>query len=324
MVQDHDGSHIKGLIMNYFHHFYPSLLKLPGFLVEFITPIIKVCREGRGMPWLWQPASFEGAACQEQLCLVRIGMQWVCNGSAGACQHWLPAGRQLLLCDMSICQFTSCARPCQLLPCMQATKGKESISFYTLPEYEEWRESHNTRGWTIKYYKVDLHGGVARGAGNEPAGTPRQASCQSCSNAVHRMYMGRRVLAEPVHHLATNACSGGCNPCSHCSLTRSVPISLHPAPPPKQGLGTSTAAEAKQYFANIQSHRKEFVWDGAHCCYCPCLFYLLLLRLPGYCRQHACLSPLPALNCRKPTPASLPTNVLASCPGCNKQFSSLA
>ncbi len=42
--QDHDGSHIKGLIMNYFHHFYPSLLKLPGFLVEFITPIIKVGR----------------------------------------------------------------------------------------------------------------------------------------------------------------------------------------------------------------------------------------------------------------------------------------
>ena len=40
--QDHDGSHIKGLIMNFFHHFYPSLLRLPSFLVEFITPIIKV------------------------------------------------------------------------------------------------------------------------------------------------------------------------------------------------------------------------------------------------------------------------------------------
>ena len=40
--QDHDGSHIKGLIMNFFHHFYPSLLKLPGFLLEFITPIVKV------------------------------------------------------------------------------------------------------------------------------------------------------------------------------------------------------------------------------------------------------------------------------------------
>ena len=45
--QDHDGSHIKGLIMNFFHHFYPSLLKVPGFLIEFITPIIKV-RAGAG------------------------------------------------------------------------------------------------------------------------------------------------------------------------------------------------------------------------------------------------------------------------------------
>jgi hypothetical protein len=41
-LQDHDGSHIKGLIMNFLHTFYPSLLKVPGFLVEFITPIIKV------------------------------------------------------------------------------------------------------------------------------------------------------------------------------------------------------------------------------------------------------------------------------------------
>jgi DNA gyrase/topoisomerase IV subunit B len=41
--QDQDGSHIKGLIMNYLHHFYPSLLQVPGFLVEFITPIVKVC-----------------------------------------------------------------------------------------------------------------------------------------------------------------------------------------------------------------------------------------------------------------------------------------
>jgi DNA topoisomerase-2 len=40
--QDQDGSHIKGLIMNYLHHFYPSLLQIPGFLVEFITPIVKV------------------------------------------------------------------------------------------------------------------------------------------------------------------------------------------------------------------------------------------------------------------------------------------
>eukprot|EP00760_Papus_ankaliazontas_P017914 PhM_4_TR17398/c1_g1_i1/m.85683/K03164/TOP2; DNA topoisomerase II len=39
--QDHDGSHIKGLIVNLIHHFWPSLTKLPGFLTQFITPIVK-------------------------------------------------------------------------------------------------------------------------------------------------------------------------------------------------------------------------------------------------------------------------------------------
>jgi DNA topoisomerase-2 len=40
--QDHDGSHIKGLIINLLDHFWPSLMKIPGFLLEFITPIVKV------------------------------------------------------------------------------------------------------------------------------------------------------------------------------------------------------------------------------------------------------------------------------------------
>jgi DNA topoisomerase-2 len=73
--QDHDGSHIKGLIINFFDHFWPSLLKIPGFLCEFITPIVK------------------------------------------------------------------------------CTKKKQEHCFYTIPEYEQWRENHDTRGWTIKYYK---------------------------------------------------------------------------------------------------------------------------------------------------------------------------
>lgn len=40
--QDHDGSHIKGLLINFLQVQYPSLLKIPGFLMEFITPIVKV------------------------------------------------------------------------------------------------------------------------------------------------------------------------------------------------------------------------------------------------------------------------------------------
>ncbi len=76
--QDHDGSHIKGLILNFFDHYYPELLKREGFMKEFITPIVK------------------------------------------------------------------------------AKKGKNSISFYTIPEYEKWkRENDDGKGWTIKYYKVD-------------------------------------------------------------------------------------------------------------------------------------------------------------------------
>ncbi|KAF9977382.1 DNA topoisomerase 2 [Actinomortierella ambigua] len=73
--QDHDGSHIKGLLINFLDHYYPSLLKIPGFLHEFITPIVKV------------------------------------------------------------------------------TKGNQSHSFFTIPEYQAWCEANNTRGWKIKYYK---------------------------------------------------------------------------------------------------------------------------------------------------------------------------
>ena len=45
--QDHDGSHIKGLIMNFFHHFWPNLFRTRGFIREFVTPIIKVTRKSK-------------------------------------------------------------------------------------------------------------------------------------------------------------------------------------------------------------------------------------------------------------------------------------
>ena len=39
---DHNGSHIKGLLINFLDHHYPSLLKIPNFLVEFAISIIQV------------------------------------------------------------------------------------------------------------------------------------------------------------------------------------------------------------------------------------------------------------------------------------------
>ena len=42
--QDVDGSHIKGLILNFIDYFWPSLLNRPGFLQQFITPIVKATK----------------------------------------------------------------------------------------------------------------------------------------------------------------------------------------------------------------------------------------------------------------------------------------
>ncbi|CAJ0604912.1 unnamed protein product [Cylicocyclus nassatus] len=73
--QDQDGSHIKGLVINFIHHNWPSLIQR-NFVEEFITPIVK------------------------------------------------------------------------------ASKGKEELSFFSIPEYNEWR--NNTENWKtfkIKYYK---------------------------------------------------------------------------------------------------------------------------------------------------------------------------
>lgn len=53
--QDADGSHIKGLVINFFRHFWPSLLKPAKdcpeekpFLSSFITPLIKATSKKRG------------------------------------------------------------------------------------------------------------------------------------------------------------------------------------------------------------------------------------------------------------------------------------
>lgn len=73
--QDQDGSHIKGLIVNFIHHNWPSLIKMP-FLEVFITPIVK------------------------------------------------------------------------------ATKKNEEYSFFSIPEFEEWKNgTPNAHTYKIKYYK---------------------------------------------------------------------------------------------------------------------------------------------------------------------------
>lgn len=103
--QDYDGSHIKGLLINFFHKWWPDLLLDGGFVKEFVTPIVKV------------------------------------------------------------------------------TKGEQVMQFFTQTEYEAWRREHEGgQGWHAKYYK---------------------------------------------------------------------------------GLGTSTAAEAKEYFSDMEQHRLDFEWKSS-------------------------------------------------------------
>lgn len=50
--QDYDGLHIKGLIINFIHHFWPELLDIDDFMSEFITPVIK-CIKGSESLWFY-------------------------------------------------------------------------------------------------------------------------------------------------------------------------------------------------------------------------------------------------------------------------------
>lgn len=37
---------------------------------------------------------------------------------------------------------------------MQATKNKQELSFYSIPEFDEWKkQTENYKSWHIKYYK---------------------------------------------------------------------------------------------------------------------------------------------------------------------------
>ena len=57
---------------------------------------------------------------------------------------------------------------------MQATKRGRTLSFYTIPEYETWREEEGAVGWNIKYYKGKQTGRVQ---GLQSGGTGARGCC---------------------------------------------------------------------------------------------------------------------------------------------------
>ena len=69
--QDHDGSHIKGLIINFLHHFWPSLLEIPNFLQVFITPIVK-CTHGSTVQTFYTTPEYDQWCAQNDMAGWRI------------------------------------------------------------------------------------------------------------------------------------------------------------------------------------------------------------------------------------------------------------
>lgn len=47
MDADEDGSHIKGLLINFLNYFYPSLLQIEDFLRVLVTPVVKVSNKNK-------------------------------------------------------------------------------------------------------------------------------------------------------------------------------------------------------------------------------------------------------------------------------------
>lgn len=118
--QDQDGSHIKGLLINFFHHNWPSLLK-HTFLEEFITPIVKVRKTHRNTPTA---------------------------RSLGKSGWFYSKHRQSRASSgLELCWFVDFC-------CLQATKNKQELAFYSIPEFDEWKkQTDNYKTWNIKYYK---------------------------------------------------------------------------------------------------------------------------------------------------------------------------
>ncbi len=41
-----------------------------------------------------------------------------------------------------------------LICCLQATKNKQELAFYSIPEFDEWKkQTEKYKTWHIKYYK---------------------------------------------------------------------------------------------------------------------------------------------------------------------------
>ncbi len=215
--QDHDGSHIKGLIMNFFHTLFPTLLKVPGFLLEFITPIIKVCaRPPQRAARKLQPSTPRPSAAPPPR--VRRPADDAALEGAALRRAIVHAGQQ--------------GAPAKGLLHHARVRGLEG----------EPGRLHRRMVRQVLQGELLLFS--------------RAAASSSPAPASHGSVHAGRATVE-----GALVCSRGALGRRRVVRLGRLPLRAHRL----QGLGTSTREEAREYFAAIQQHRKQFVWHGARC-----------------------------------------------------------
>ena len=64
---DNDGSHIKGLIINFIHTFWPSLMSMDSFISSIVTPIVKVSKGKEIKPFYNQKDFLKWKSTQDDI-----------------------------------------------------------------------------------------------------------------------------------------------------------------------------------------------------------------------------------------------------------------
>ena len=163
--QDPDGSHIKGLFINFLHHFWPNLLKQNGFLFEFVTPLIKATEKSSSSSAQQHLASSSPSSQDSKSAsptdLLEIDDLEALKVEDSSSEPTLANSREILgnsgnsassSTPHKTSSKSSSSSPSSFSS-SSSSSPSSSISFFTMAEYEKWKQTVDVRQWNVKYYK---------------------------------------------------------------------------------------------------------------------------------------------------------------------------
>jgi DNA gyrase/topoisomerase IV subunit B len=128
--QDHDGSHIKGLVINFFHYFWPKLLEGDEFLQGFVTPIVKAKRR---KPTMTKKAKAKRAKAKKDAAAVAA------EAAAAEAGDGKGGGDLAVQGDE------------------QPEQDADEVTFFSIPDYSAWKEQQQQQQYALQ---AERGGGV--------------------------------------------------------------------------------------------------------------------------------------------------------------------